>query len=398
MWAAGVVLAELFGGTETWRALKDYFKTRRGDVKSEDELHKLASKIVTVMKLDAESGVGNTCSLLTNAGTGHAHGNSDGVRYVQLQVTNILRCCFARETSVPTSSGVARISSSDCERLLVKLWNTLYPSQPWGTFCAALSAPLESPFAKAYNNIERRGMYYRLVICRLLRSLLHRCAVIIKKGEKLQMDPSTRRLLQDRLQDHEHRLRKKLFETLERAIQCFRLALAQAKIPKCVQCGRASHLITHEADGTRTTMPLHSCANCDVVWYCGPECEVSFRSSLAGREHYFDGGCQFALSWRRSKLSSAGVTQLTEFVLMQGEMWEIAGSSVGSKHDLNEVLAQFVTVQRVWERMYFNESNVSSDKNVIHGRIMGITRDTTSQMDAESPMTQACKRALGGSA
>ena len=401
MWAAGMVLTQLFGGPKTRQAMKLYrsfiqrvVATKRKEKiptkrkkfleQATGKMYILAKKIADAMAVDAKPS------------RYERQDEPTAISQVRAEVQLILRECFAKVLTTAESqssrkgfskplqtlcgASMARIDSGACARRFVSLWDKLYPQQPWKDFWSALPAPRTSPLAQVFTAAERRGTYYRLVEGGMLKLMLSRCDAVLRTAEKSRECMTVRRWLADTVRPH---LQKRLRDVLGMACECFEEALLEAKTTTCTQCGR-------RGDGDA---PLRECPNCRVVRFCNLECETKYFRSVIGMGHK-GSDCQFLASCAREGCIADGITQVTELALLRGEVWEVAGRMEGTEEERNKVLAQFKQAQMAWQCVYVSGPNGAFWDKYRRGIASGVTRYTGSVTDCHSPMIQACERGL----
>ena len=402
MWAAGMVLTQLFGGPKTRQAMGLYrsfiqrvVATKRKEKvpskrkqfleQATRKMYTLANKIADAMAADSKPNKYYTQDELT------------ATCQVRSEVQLILRECFVKVFATTESqstllkglskplqtqcgASMTRINSGVCAQRFVSLWNKLYPQQPWKQYWSALPAPRTSPLAQVFTAAERRGTYYRLVEGGMLKLMLSRCDAVLRTAEKSRACLTVRRWLADTVRPH---LQKRLRDVLEMACDCFEEALREAQKPTCTQCGRRGG-----GDG-----PLRECPQCHVVKFCNTECEAQYFRSVIGMGHKC-GDCHFLSSCARAGWIGDGVTQVTELALLRGELWEVAGRMEGNEEERNKVLAQFKQAQMAWQHVYFTGPDGAFWDKYRRGIASGVTRNTGSVADCHSPMIQACERGL----
>ena len=101
------------------------------------QLQTMAGKIGEALQQDSESSEASSFGIARD--TANHSERTTAVRLVQLQVSCLLRRCFVLETS----ANAARPTATECESLLIQLWNALHTSQRWRAYYAGLCAPLE---------------------------------------------------------------------------------------------------------------------------------------------------------------------------------------------------------------------------------------------------------------
>ena len=206
------------------------------------ELHARALRVADAMATDATTAQHNLGHAATADGASAATvAHADAVvvvRRVRSVVAVMMRECFAFDANQTASAVATRPTSTDCERRLIALWDEVFARQRWRTHRAALPKPRESPFAKAFSAVERRGMHFRLVLCGLVRLMLRRCDAILRTAQAKHADTTVLACLRDRVRPHKYRLQQDLVASLQLALRCFESALRTAQTPACVQCGR----------------------------------------------------------------------------------------------------------------------------------------------------------------
>ena len=398
MWATGLVLAQLFGGSRTQKTYRRYCEVAtnvsnaRGPLAFVNDLCALASKLATEMAVDAnrlDTRDEHTRVLPKNIWATY---------FVQRNMCKILRSCFAFDSDSTGCAGARRPSSIECKSRLITLWNqVLDPSHNWSTHYTALPKLEASPIAENLSAAERLGNFHRLVEARLLRLLLRRCDDLVESARERTSDKVVIKCVQDRVMPHKHTLRKKLVDALESAHQNFACALNVAKTPVCVQCGWRDRGNEESAEST-SILPnhdgktLHECETCHAVRFCSAQCEASYRQSDTGSWHYTGGGCQFLSSWRQNGWPTVGLAQATEMVLLEGEKWDAMDTVPDAEK--NRVLTEFVRMQEAWERVYITGPSGTWKEKHQHGVGVGVSKTSDADTNLYSPMMQACFRGL----
>ena len=418
MWAAGLVLAELFGVENTLLALEKYrhcclvarnSRTVGQQAKIVKQLCLMAFDVADAMALDS-----------TQGNSGRSDARSIGVvptdcvqvtNHVQCQVATILRECFVCDSNWNTPLGASRLTSSECEHRFIHMWDDVFGRLPtWSTFLEGLPKPRMSPFAQIFDADERRGTYHRLVESRLLKLMLKRCDSLLQTAQEKHADVTALQCLHDRLKPHKHDLQKKVIKSLESAYQCFESALCTIKIPVCAHCGR-QQIRTIECEGESSSKPpatvlmrgdngnlLYECTGCHAIRFCSKECQTQYDSTDWGILHHKGGGCQLLSSWRQKGWPVVGVVQATELVLLRGEAWEAEDEAEEDSAERDNVIVQFAEVQNAWERVYINGPPGNYLSKYVRGITLGVSRCfsdyTGADIDVFSPMMQACTRGL----
>ena len=397
MWAAGVVLAQLFGDKNTMVGLTKLFQgsvdVQNAATQSEkaiavNELTVLALQVADAMFADSIA----SKSMPTIGGL--PVGSVRATHHVQSEMAALLRDCFSFYSDAVPSTDTVHITSTDCEGRLIALWDRVFDAKSWSSFNDTLPEPALSPFAETFSAAERKGTFYRLVPGMLSRLMLRRCDALLRIARERHADAKVLKALRDRLEPHKYVLRMNLATALRSARECFDLALRTAKTPACERCGRQiinkgsrSLLRSDNVDSA-----LHECMWCRSVRFCSAECLVEYQASLLGWRHYQCGDCRSVSSWRRKGWSVVGAVQSTELMLIRAEEWEARGLPAGPERD--DIVDQVVQMQTAWERVYTTGPVGTSYDKYMRGVAVGVSRYTTASTDLYSPMMQACHRGL----
>ena len=145
LWAVGMVLVEMFGGSEARASMRKY----RDEVKQNrvSQVIPLARNIARAFKLDAQHLPGSQLSIIRQA------------------IAPLVSACFQPGCELEDAifPQHPRPNATECEKTLRRVWQTLFRS-PWSQYREAIPQPEKSPFEKYKNNSDYlASLYFDLV-------------------------------------------------------------------------------------------------------------------------------------------------------------------------------------------------------------------------------------------
>ena len=188
MWAASLILTELFGRQKTLRARKKYnhlckeFKTHSSGVDVK-QLVTFAQRIASAIAQDARQ-------------------SEPALKGAQQCVIALTKQCFIVDAEIDGNldSVNSRWTSLQCQTHLVHTWAQAFPELPWSNYYSQIPVPKRSLFESLPKNF-RSSLYHDLMEDNILRMLLHRYRRIhrdVSKAERVVVEKEIESLRRQR--------------------------------------------------------------------------------------------------------------------------------------------------------------------------------------------------------